>query len=60
MINKNRESAFTLAETLITLVVIGIVTVLTLPTIIDNYKKSIIETSVKKFYTTMNPEDNLT
>lgn len=40
MINKNRESAFTLAEILITLGVIGIVTALTLPTIIDNYKKS--------------------
>ena len=54
MINKNHESAFSLAEILITLGVIGIVTILTLPTIIDNYKKSIIETSVKKFYTTMN------
>ena len=54
MINKNHESAFTLAEILITLGVIGIVTILTLPIIIDNYKKSIIETSVKKFYTTMN------
>ena len=49
-----RKAAFTLAEVLITLGIIGVVAALTLPTVIQNYKKSVIETSVKNFYTNIN------
>ena len=52
--NLHKKVAFTLAEVLITLGIIGVVAALTLPTIIQNYKKSVIETSVKKFYTNIN------
>ena len=49
-----RKSAFTLAEVLITLGIIGVVAALTLPSLITNYQKQIIETRLSKFYTTMN------
>ena len=44
------KRAFTLAEILITLGVIGVVAAVTLPTLIHNYKKSVVETKVKKTY----------
>lgn len=50
----NTKPAFTLAEVLITLGVIGIVAALTLPALIANYKKSVVETRLAKFYSTMN------
>ena len=50
---------FTLAEVLITLGIIGIVASLTLPTLITNHKKSIVETRLAKFYSTMNQAINL-
>ena len=46
--------AFTLAEVLITLGVIGVVAAVTLPTLIQNYKKHVVETRLAKFYTTIN------
>ena len=46
--------AFTLAEVLITIGVIGVVAAMTLPTLIQNYKKHVVETRLAKFYTTMN------
>ena len=46
--------AFTLAEVLITLGVIGVVAAMTLPTLIQNYKKHEVETKLAKFYTVMN------
>lgn len=49
-----RKAAFTLVEVLITLGIIGVVAALTLPAVIQNYRKSVIETSVKKFYTSIN------
>ena len=49
-----RKSAFTLAEVLITIGVIGIVAAMTLPTLIQNYKKHVVETKLAKFYTTIN------
>ncbi len=39
MFDKNRRAAFTLAEVLITLGIIGVVAALTIPTLIANYKK---------------------
>ena len=47
------KTAFTLAEVLITLGIIGIVAAVTMPTLIQNYKKHVVESKLKKFYTTM-------
>lgn len=44
---------FTLAETLITLGIIGIVAAMTLPTVINNYKKQVAVNKLKKFYSVM-------
>ena len=48
------KPAFTLAEILITLGVIGIVAAMTLPMLAENYQRIIIQTRLKKFYTTFN------
>ena len=45
-----KKSAFTLAEVLITLGIIGIVAALTLPTVIQNYQKQATVTKLKKAY----------
>lgn len=52
MFNKKIEtiSAFTLAEVLITLAIIGIVAALTIPTLINNYQKSQYVTGYKKAF----------
>lgn len=47
----SRLDAFTLAEVLITLGIIGVVAALTIPTLMANYRKSVVE---KKIYTTYN------
>lgn len=44
----NKKSAFTLAETLITLGIIGIIAALALPAIINNYKNELLKTALKK------------
>ena len=43
--------AFTLAEVLITLGIIGIVAALTIPNLMGEYKKRVVETELKKSYT---------
>ena len=43
-----RKVAFTLAEVLVTLVIIGIVAVMTLPNIINNFREKQLETAFKK------------
>ena len=48
------NKAFTLAEVLITLGIIGIVAAMTLPALIANHNKKVIETRLKAFYSTMN------
>lgn len=48
--NMNHQ-AFTLAEVLITIVVIGIVAAMTLPTVIQKHRKQVVETSLARFYT---------
>lgn len=48
------RKAFTLAEVLITLGIAGVITALTLPPLIQNYKKEKVENSLKKFYSVMN------
>ena len=42
--NNFRKIAFTLAEVLITLGIIGVVAALTLPTLIENHNKRVVET----------------
>ena len=44
---------------MITLGVIGVVAAMTLPTLIQKHRRSVVETSLKKFYTTMNQAINL-
>lgn len=46
--NTGKKNAFTLAEVLITLGIIGVVAALTLPTLITNYKKQALVTQLKK------------
>ncbi len=46
-------SAFTLAEVLITLGIIGVVAALTLPSLVGNYKRKVTANKVKKFYSVM-------
>ncbi len=49
----SRKVAFTLAEVLITLGIIGVVAALTLPVLINNYKKIETSSRLKKFYSAM-------
>ena len=49
-----RKSAFTLAEVLITLGIIGVVAALTLPTLIANYQKQETISKLQKVYTVLN------
>ena len=48
-----RKIAFTLAEVLITLGIIGVVAALTLPSVIQNYKKQVTVNQLKKAYSTL-------
>jgi prepilin-type N-terminal cleavage/methylation domain-containing protein len=48
-----QKLAFTLAEVLITLGIIGVVAALTLPSVITNYRKSEIETGFRKSFNTL-------
>ena len=48
-----RHTAFTLAEVLITLGIIGIVAALTMPALIANYKNEVFATQTKKTYSTV-------
>ena len=50
MSNNNRRAAFTLAEVLITLGIIGVVAALTIPTLISNYNKRQTVTKLKQTY----------
>ena len=53
-ISLKQKTAFTLAEVLITLGIIGVVAALTMPALIQNYNHSVTETRLKKFYSVMN------
>lgn len=46
--------AFTLAEVLITLAIIGIIAAFTLPNLVQNYRNHVVETRLKKVYSNMN------
>ena len=47
-------SAFTLAEVLITLGIIGVVAAMTIPSLIADHRRDVTETRLKKFYSIMN------
>ena len=49
-----KRAAFTLAEVLITLGIIGVVAALTLPTLIQNHQKQVYVTQLKKAYSNIN------
>ena len=50
----NKNYAFTLAEILVTLGIIGVVAALTMPALIANHKKQVVISRMQKFYTTIN------
>ncbi|MBE7706547.1 MAG: type II secretion system protein [Cyanobacteria bacterium SIG30] len=51
--------AFTLAEVLITLAIIGVVAALTIPSVITNYKKTELESKIKTAYSILSTALNL-
>ena len=54
-----RKSAFTLAETLITLVIIGVIAAICVPVIFTNYQEQERAAKVKKAYSTISRAFNL-
>jgi len=52
-LHDNRKFAFTLAEVLITIGVIGIIAAMTLPSLIEQHEKKVTAAKLKKFYTVM-------
>ena len=48
------KAAFTLAEVLITLGIIGVVAAMTIPSIVAKYQKMVTATRVKAFYSKIN------
>ena len=48
------KRAFTLAEVLITLAIIGVIAAITIPTLIQKCQKQVVETRLKKVYSVMN------
>lgn len=51
--HRSKRAAFTLAEVLITLGIIGIVAAMTIPTLVKNYNHRQIETKLKKTYSVL-------
>lgn len=54
MSKKKKFSAFTLAEVLITLGIIGVVAAMTIPALMTNYRKHVTATSLEKSISTLN------
>lgn len=59
MSSEKFNGAFTLAEVLITLGIIGVVAALTMPTLISNHKRQVTVTKVKKFYSILSQDVNM-
>lgn len=53
VLTTSKKAAFTLAEVLITLGIIGVVAAVTLPTLISNHKKQVYVTQLKKSVSTL-------
>ena len=51
--NTSKRVAFTLAEVLITLGIIGVVAAMTMPSLVQNYQKKALETGLKKSYSVL-------
>ena len=51
---RDKKIAFTLAEVLVTLGIIGVVAAMTLPSLIQNYQHKVLETQFKKAYSILN------
>lgn len=49
-----QKLGFTLAEVLITLGIIGIIAAMTMPALMQNYARLVVETRLKKFYSSLN------
>ena len=49
----NTKNGFTLAEVLITLVIVGVIASMTIPTLVHRYKKQEVASKLKKFYSGM-------
>lgn len=47
------KSGFTLAEVLITLVIVGVIAALTIPTVISTYRKSVVESRLKASFSNL-------
>lgn len=54
LLGREKKAAFTLAEVLITLGIVGVVAALTMPTLIQNHRNNVVETKLKNFYSTFN------
>lgn len=54
-----RKNAFTLAEVLITLVIIGVIAAITVPTLIHKMRREEVETKLKRVYSVMNQAINM-
>ena len=52
--DKAKKAAFTLAEVLLTFGIIGVVAALTLPGLLAEYSKVVVETKLKNFYSQIN------
>lgn len=52
-VNNKKNLAFTLAEVLITLGVIGVVSAMTIPTLVSNYRKRQLEVQIKGTYSSI-------
>ena len=56
----HKKAAFTLAEVLITLGIIGVVAAMTMPSLIANHQRKVLETAFKKSYANLYNAVNLT
>ncbi len=52
--NTQHKTAFTLTEVLITLGIIGVVAAMTMPSLVANHRRKVVETRLAKFYSTIN------
>ncbi len=54
-----KNTGFTLAETLITLAIIGVVAALTIPSVVQKYEESVTQNRLKTTYSTIYNAYNL-
>lgn len=54
MVKSEKKKAFTLSETLITLTIIAVIAVITIPVISGNYRREEASSRIKKFYAMLN------